>query len=206
MMDRSADNLASPPATDGNAPVPSLYALMGEFEDVDSLLAAAEKVRDAGYRDWDVHAPFPVHGIDKAMGMRPTILPWLSLGAGLAGVAGGTFLVWWINATSTAALPATLSGYQYLISGKPIFSLPANIPIIFELTVLITSIVTFLGMLALNRLPMLYHPLFKSARFRRVTDDRFFVVIEASDPQFDEPKTRALLEGLGSTAVERIED
>lgn len=182
------------------------FAMLAEFDGVAEVKAAAAKVRDAGYRDWDVHAPFPIHGIEKAMGMKPTILPWITLLGGLAGCLGGLGMLWYINASTLEGIPAHLQGYQYITAGKPIFSLPANIPIIFETTVLLASFGTLIGMLALNRLPMLYNPLLKSRRFRRVTDDKFFVVIDASDPKFDESATRNFLASLGSTHIEIVTD
>jgi len=184
----------------------AIYALVAEFEDVATVTAAAERVRDAGYTQWDVHAPFPIHGIDKAMGMRPTILPWFTLGGGLAGLFGGLLLVWGMNATTIPGVPTSLQGYQYMISGKPTFSLPANIPIIFETTILLAAFGTVLGMFALNRLPMLYNPLFKSRRFRQVTTDRFYIVIEATDPKFHTEATAELLLAAGSKHLERVTD
>ncbi len=187
MADRTVPSAAAPAPT---------YGVLAEFDTVAALLAAARGVRDAGYRRWDAHSPFPVHGLDRAMGVRPTLLPWLVLGGGLAGAGGSLLLQWWTNAID----------YPYVISGKPFFSLPANIPVIFESTVLLAALTAFFGMLALNRLPELYHPVFKSDRFRRVTSDRFFIVIEAADPRFDPQRTPALLRSLGATAVEVLED
>lgn len=190
--------------TPASAPDRELYALAAEFHDVDALMLAAEKLRDAGFLKWDVHSPFPVHGMDKAMGVRPTILPWIALVHGLVGLTLGLLLVWWTNATSVAAVPTELQGYPFLISGKPIFSLPANIPIIFELGILLAAFGTVLGMFGLNKLPMLYNPLFQSRGFRGVTRDRFYIVVEAGDPLFDEGLVREVFDALGATAVERI--
>jgi hypothetical protein len=173
-----------------------LVGLLAEFEDVDGVVDAAATVRQAGFTRWDVHSPFPIHGIDPVMGIRPTVLPWLVLGGGLFGLFGGMWLQWYTNAYD----------YPILVSGKPFWSLPANIPVIFECTVLLASITAVFGMLALNQLPMHYNPLFKSERFRRVTDDRFFIVIDASDAKFDELRTGELLKQAGAVAVERVED
>lgn len=186
----------APTIAEADDEVPQLVGLTGEFADVSGVVAAAEKVRDAGYTVWDVHSPFPIHGIDKAMGLKPTILPWLVLGAGITGLLGGLGMVWFTNAFD----------YKFLISGKPIFSLPANIPVLFECTVLFAALTAVFGMLGLNKLPMLYNPLLKSARFRRVTDDRFFVVIDAADPKFKETEVANLLLSLGAVAIERVED
>jgi hypothetical protein len=175
---------------------PVLAGYLAEFEDVESILNAAEKVRDAGFRLWDVHTPFPIHGMDEAMGIRPTILPWLVLAGGLFGLGGALLMEWWMNAHD----------YPYLVSGKPLFSLPAFIPVIFECTILVASFTAALGMLALNKLPTLYNPLFKSERFRRATNDRFFIAVDATDPKFDEAQTEQFLRSLGPVAIERYED
>jgi len=183
-------------ATDGTTEPSELFGLSVEFDNVDALVAAAERVRDAKYEKWDVHSPFPVHGLDDAMGLRPTLLPYVVLVAGLAGGGGALLLQWWTNAFD----------YPLVISGKPLFSLPANIPVTFELTILLGAMAAFVGMLALNGLPQLYHPVFHGKRFRRATCDRFFIVIEADDPAFDEERTRSFLDSLGGTAVEEIRE
>ena len=174
---------------------PSTYGLLAEFANPQALLQAAERIRDAGYRRWDAHTPFPVHGMDAAMGLKPTVLPWLVFGGGLSGALGGLLLQWWTNAVD----------YRFLISGKPFFSLPANIPVIFETTVLLAAFGAVFGMLLLNLLPMLSNPLFAKARFRRVTTDRFFIVIQSSDPRFDAVETRELLRASGAESVENVE-
>lgn len=180
------------------------YALLAEFNTVPEVMRAAEKVRDAGYMSWDVHSPMPIHGINASMGLRPTILSWITLVHGLAGAAFGLLLTWWMNATSLPGLSSSVQGYQFLISGKPIYSLPANIPIIFETTVLFAAIGTLLGMLGLNKLPMLYNPLARSRRFLRATADRFFIVIEADDKLFDLQATRQFLQTLRPSAIELV--
>ncbi|TWU45817.1 hypothetical protein Q31b_09930 [Novipirellula aureliae] len=180
------------------------YALIAEFDSVATIMRAAEKVRDADYMIWDVHSPMPIHGINKSMGLPPTILPWITLVHGLAGAVFGLLMCWWMNATTVPGLSPSVQGYEFMISGKPTFSLPANIPIIFETTVLFAAIGTVLGMLGLNKLPMLYNPLSKSRRFLRATSDRFFIVIEAEDKHFELEKTKAFLESLGPTAIEVV--
>ena len=185
-------------------PSPKLHGILAEFADVSALLAAARTVRDAGYRRWDCYSPFPIHGLDEAMGRRPTILPFLALAGGLAGLGGALLLVWWTNALAGPAPLTQLQGFPYIISGKPLFSLPANIPVIFELTVLLSAFTAGLGMLVLNGLPALYHPLFNIDRFRAVTDDKMFLAIEARDPRFEAATVRALLEGLGAASVETV--
>jgi hypothetical protein len=171
-----------------------LWGYLAEFDSPHALIDAAEQVRDAGYTRWDCHTPFPVHGLNDAMGLKPTRLPLLVFGAGLTGASVGLLLQWWTNAVD----------YPYIIAGKPFFSLPANIPVTFELTILFSAVTAFLGMLILNGLPAWYHALFGSKRFRRVTADRFFISIEARDKLFDPQKTRAFLASLGGSVVEEV--
>jgi len=173
-----------------------LFGYLVEFDKVDELLAGAAKVRDAGYTQWDAHTPFVIHGLDAAMGVKKTILPYIVFVAGLTGTCAGILLQWWTNAVD----------YPFLISGKPLFSLPANIPVAFETTILFAAISALVGMLALNGLPQLYHPLFRNSAFKRATDDRFFISIEAGDPIFDSTGTRELLESISGQPVEEIED
>src|ERR1700722_12454774 len=184
-------------STGGNQPeTPEVFGILAEFNDVDSVVGGARQVRAAGYKVWDVHSPFPIHGIDAVIGIRPTILPWLILGGGLTGLCGGLALQWYCNTYD----------YPYLISGKPLFSLPANVPVIFECTVLISALTAVFGMFGLNRLPLLYNPMFKSKRFRRVTSDKFFIWIAKTDPNFDVKKTSDFLTSAGGRSVETIED
>ena len=173
-----------------------LYGLLVEFGTPQELVEAARRVQEAGFRRWDAHSPFPVHGLDQAMGLRPTGLPWIALGGGAVGAAAALLLQWWTNAVN----------YPFLVSGKPLFSLPSTIPIVFELTILFSAFGAFFGMLALNGLPMLYHPVFRSRRFRRAAVDRFFIAIEAADPRFDPVQTRKFAESLGGLGVEELEE
>jgi hypothetical protein len=167
-----------------------------EFDDVDSLIAGCEKVRDAGFRRWDAHTPFPVHGLNEAMGLRPSMLQWIVLGAALTGLATAAILQLQMNAVD----------YPLNLSGKPLFSIPANVPIFFECTVLFSTITCFFGMLALNLLPRFHHPVFHSARFKRFSDDKFFISVEARDPQFDAVRTRDFLGSIGGVYLEPLED
>jgi hypothetical protein len=171
------------------------YGLLAEFATVADLYHACEQVRDAGFTRWDAHTPFPVHGLDRAMGLRRSPLPWIVLVMGLTGAVLGFGLQWWVHA----------SAQRLVISGKPYFSWPAFIPITFEVAVLFAALGAVLGMLGLNRLPMHYHPLFRSKVFERVTDDAFFISIESWDPRFDPSATRTLLETLGARRVELVE-
>ena len=188
------------------SPSPS-WGLLAEYRDVASLRVAAERVRNAGYQRWDCHCPFPVHGLDRAMGVRPTRLPWLVLAAGLIGGLTALGLQWYCNSPSTAIAEAGgLSGYPLIFSGKPYLSLPANIPIIFELTVLFASLMAFFGLWTLVGLPRLHFPAFASRRFHRTTDDRFFITIQAKDEKFEPARTKKFLTATDCVALEEIHD
>ena len=171
------------------------FGILGEFATPADLQHACERVRDAGFTRWDAHSPFPVHGLEKAMGLRRSQLPWIVLGMGLLGAALGFILQWWVHTTA----------YPLVISGKPFFTWPAFIPITFECAVLFGALGAVFGMLGLNRLPMHHHPLFQSKVFERVTDDAFFISIESWDPRFDPSATGKLLESLGARNVELLE-
>jgi len=173
-----------------------LVGLLAEFPAPEGLVAAAEQVREAGYRRIDAFAPFPVHGLDEALAIRPTILPWIVLGAGLTGVVAAIAGQWWTNTIN----------YPFVVSGKPLFSLPANIPVTFEVIVLFSAFTAFFGMLALNGLPRLAQPIFRSDRFRRATADRFFLLVESADARFALDATQQLLGQLGATNVEELYD
>lgn len=171
------------------------WGLLAEYETPQELMRAAEKVRDAGFRKWDCHSPFPVHGLDDAMGLKGPLLPWVVMGAGMTGMLAAVGLQWWTNAVD----------YPIIVSGKPLWSIPANIPIVFEVTVLLSSLTAFASLFVFNNLPLFYHPTFKNERFKRATTDRFFIVVESADPQFDAGRTRALLESTGAAHVEPLE-
>lgn len=185
--------MAEQHTADGNLPE---YGLIAQYDDVTSLVRACETVRDAGYSKWDSYSPFPVHGIDPAMGIRPTKLPLLIFTMGITGTCVAILMQWWMNAHD----------YQFIISGKPMWSVPANIPVAFELTVLFAALTAIFATLARNGLPRFHHPLFQSERFARATDDKFFIGIEAKDGHYDGDKTRALLESTGAVAVDAITD
>jgi hypothetical protein len=172
------------------------WGMLAEFPTPKALYHACERVRDAGFTRWDAHSPFPVHGLDRAMGMKRSVLPWIILVLALGGAATGFVLQWWVHSLA----------YPLVISGKPYFSWPAYIPITFELGVLGGALGAVFGMFGLNQLPRHHHPVFGSERFARVTDDTFFVSIEAADPKFDSVATRRLLEDAGAVAVEILED
>ncbi len=189
---------------------PKLFGLIGEFDNVDDILAAAHATRKAGYKKTDVHTPFPIHGIDEAIGIKPTILPWIVLCMGLTGMATGLMLTTYTMADwlpIPGFLPENFEGYKFLISGKPFNSLAGYIPVIFELTIMFSAYTAVFAMFLLNKLPMMSNPLLRSRRFRRATDDRFFLAIDARDAQFDAVQSAAFVKNLhGCLAVEVIED
>jgi mono/diheme cytochrome c family protein len=171
-----------------------LYGVIAEYDTPGELIEAARKVRDAGYTEFDCYSPFPVHGIDDAMGIKRTILPVLIFGGGCLGALGGLLLQWWCNAYN----------WPWNISGKPAWSIPANIPIAFECTILLAVFASFFGMWILNRLPQVWHPFFRNERFNHVTDDAFMLGIEKSDRRFDSVATPQLLKDAGAISVEPV--
>lgn len=173
---------------------PVLY--LAEFETPGKVMHAAEKVRDAGYTRWDVHTPFPVHGMDRAMGLPDSKVGWIVLACGLTGTSAAFLLMWWTNGLD----------YPLVIGGKPGFSFPSMVPVMFELTILLSAFGAVFGMLGLNQLPRHHHPVFYSDRFDRGSDDRFYISIEATDERFDLEETRALLEKLSPLHLELIQE
>jgi hypothetical protein len=176
--------------------VPQVYGIIAEFETPAAIMHAAEKVRDSGFRKWDVFTPYPVHGMDKAMGLKNSRVGWFSFLGGVTGYTCGMLMIWWMNAVD----------YPIVIGGKPMFSPFGAFPPCYELTILLGSFGSLLGMLFLNRLPRLHHPLLKHRRFALATHDRFFLVIETGDPKYSETETRKLLESTGSTRIEMVEE
>ncbi len=171
------------------------WGVMAEFEDVPALFKAAEKCRDEGFKKWDVYAPIPIHGIDEAMGLKPSRVPFFMGMAALTGFAGALLMQWWMGAID----------YEIITGGKPLFAWEQATPITFELSVLLGSFGALGGMFLLNKLPMHHHPLMKQERFLRVSDDRLVIAIEAEDPSFDEVETVKFLESLGGQRVTLVE-
>ncbi len=178
------------------AETPKTYGLIAEFDTAAAILHAAEMVRDAGFRRWDVFTPFPVHGMDKAMGVKNSMVGWFSFIGGVTGYTGGMLMIWYMNAYD----------YAIPVGGKPMFSPFSAFPPSYELTILLGSFGALLGMLFLNRLPRLHHPLLKHQRFALATHDRFFIVIECDDPKYSETETRQLLAAAGSRQIEEVKE
>ena len=176
-----------------------LYAVAAELPSAAALFEAAEKTRDAGYKRWDVYSPFPIHGMDDAMGLGKSVVSYIVLFCGLSGTATALLL----------ELGSALYLYPLIVQGKPvnITTIPAFFPVIFELTVLFSAFGAVFGMLAVNLLPRWNHPLFNWERFiEKATDDGFFVVVEASDPRFSEKDTPDFLASVGGTNITAVYD
>lgn len=172
------------------------WGVLAEFSGPGPLLRAAEQIRDAGYKKWDAHAPFPVHGMEEAMGTGPSRIGWIVGAGALLGAGGAYLLQWWTSAVD----------YPVVVSGKPPDAWEPFTPVTFELGVLLAGFSALFGMLALNRLPMWFHPLFTKDRFLSVSDNAFFIAIEAEDQRFDPDQTRRLLEQAGGYNIEFVED
>jgi hypothetical protein len=171
------------------------YGLMAEFADAQSLVAAAARAREAGYRRLDAYSPFPIEGLAEVLGLHERRVPLIVLLGGILGGLGGYLLQYW---TSVWAYPMN-------VGGRPLHSWPAFIVPTFEMTVLGAALAAVLGMLALNGLPMPYHPVFNVPRFALASRDRFFLCIEARDVKFDRVETRRFLESLGPREVVEVE-
>jgi ActD protein len=176
-------------------PRPPIYAVLAEFDSPEALVAAAGKTIARGYRKVEANSPFPVEGLDEALGFHHSRVPLITLIGGVIGCVGGFFMEWY----------SAVKHYPMNIGGRPLNSWPAFIPIAFELTILCAAIAAVLGMLALNGLPMPYHPLFNVERFERASRDRFFLCIEATDLQFNREATKQFLESLNPHGVYEVE-
>ncbi len=173
-----------------------LFGVMGEFATPEDLLAATKKAREAGYKHVEAYTPFPVEGLSEAVGFKWTAVPLLTLMGGVGGGLTGFGLQYWVAAIT----------YPINIGGRPLNSWPAFIPVTFELTVLGASIFAVFGMLALNKLPQPYHPVFNVERFAQASTDKFFLCIEARDPKFDLVETSKFLQSLHAQHVNEVKD
>jgi hypothetical protein len=182
------------------------YGMVSEFSGPKEIYHAAEKLRDEGFKKFEVYTPFPVHGMDDAMGIKPTKLPWVILSCGIMGFLAGVILTTW--GSSETWLFGIDGGYKMLISGKPdgFDGIYEFIPIIFETTILASAFGAVFGMIAVNGLPKLYHPLFKHDPFAKASDDGFFIAVEVNDPLYDKDKVKEIFEKAGGTDVTEIMD
>ena len=172
-----------------------IYGLMAEFETPEALLSATRRAFEAGFRRMDAYSPFPVDGLAEALGFHGTRVPLIVLIGGLIGCVGGFFLQYWVHVID----------YPLIIGGRPLNSWPSFIPVTFELTILIAALSAFLGLLALNGLPMPYHPVFNIEQFQLASRNRFFLCIEADDPNFNPVETRRFLDSVVPRAVYEVE-
>ncbi|MEO8797129.1 MAG: DUF3341 domain-containing protein [Polyangiaceae bacterium] len=170
--------------------------LLAEYPTPLGCLHAAEKLRDAGYTKFDAHTPFPVHGMDRAMGLKDSRLGWLVIVCAVTGTCCAFLMMWWMNCID----------YPLIIGGKPasVSSLASMVPIMFEVTILFSAFAAVFGMLGMNKLPMHNHPIFESDRFRGFSTDKFYISVEAEDPKFKVETTRELLDKTHPAFVELV--
>ncbi len=171
------------------------YGVIGDFDSPEALLRAIRTARTAGYTKLEAYTPFPIHGIDDAMGEPRSPLGKIVIGCALVGLTLAVLLQWWTGAVD----------YPLIIAGKPLFAVEPSIPIMFELSVLLGAFGAVIGMFALNKLPTYYHPAFNFSRWAGATNDRFLLAIEAGDPKFNAQEIQVLMESLGSRCTELVE-
>lgn len=173
-----------------------IFGVLAEFRNPKELIDAASAVQKSGYKKFDTYAPFPIHGMEDAMGLKKSPLGWIVFGGAMIGFFGAVALMVWVM------------GYDYPlnISGKPFVNPPIYVPITFELTVLLSAFAATFGMIALNNLPRLHNPLFNVDRFEKASDDSFFVCIEAEDDLFSEEKVKKLFSDADATHIETVYD
>jgi hypothetical protein len=173
-----------------------IYGLLAEFDTPTQLVAAATRVRDAGYKKTDAFSPFPLHEIDEALGIKRSILPFMVLGGGIVGLLSGLGLQYFIHVLD----------YPLIVGGRPFFSLPSFIPASYELTILLAAFTAVFGMIALNGLPQPYHPVFNVPRFALATREKFFLLIERKDAKFDYEQTKSFMQSLNPQEVFDVEE
>jgi hypothetical protein len=172
------------------------YGILAEFDSPATILSAAEKVRDAGYSRWDVFTPFPIHGMDKVMGLKNSLVGWVALAGGAFMFLNVVGLIWFANAFD----------YPLIVGGKPMFSVPMTFVPAYIMMIMGGAVGALIGMFAFNELPRFHNPLFTGKRFELVSRDKFFLLIGALDEKFSETETRKLLESIGGAHIEIIED
>lgn len=172
-----------------------IYGLIAEFGSRRQLIEAVKKSRAAGYTRMEAYTPYPIEELNEALGHHRSRLPLIVLLGGIFGALAGFGLQYWVSAIE----------YPLNVGGRPLNSWVAFVPVTFETTILCAAFAAVLGMLALNRLPMPYHPVFGVERFKLASRDRYFLALDARDPLFDEGRTRAFLDGLGPTEVNRLD-
>ena len=173
----------------------SAYGLMAEFDDVNSAVAAARKVYAEGYRRINAYSPYPVEELSEAIGFHKNWVPPIVFIGGVTGCLAGFAMIYWMNAID----------YPLNVGGRPLVSLPAWIPIMFELTILFAAFSAVIGMILMNGLPRPHHPVFNLPSFARATTDRFFVCIKSDDPRYDHERTKTFLASLGAREVSDVE-
>jgi hypothetical protein len=173
-----------------------IYGLMAEFNSPGEVLRAAEKVRAAGYRRWDVFTPFPIHGLDKVMGYGNSLVGWVSLAMGGGAFLSVVGLIWFCNAFD----------YPLIVGGKPMFSAPMTFVPSYIMLIMGAAVGALVGMLGINQLPRLHHPLLDTKRFELVSRDKFVIVIGAQDENFCATETKKLLESIGGAQIAIVED
>ncbi len=171
-----------------------LYGLMAEFDEPTALVNATRRAYEQGYRQMDAYSPFPIEELSEALGIHGTAVPLIVLLGGIVGGLSGYGLQYWVSAIA----------YPINVGGRPFNSVPSFVPVTFELTILVAALTAVFGMLALNRLPMVYHPVFNVPRFALATRDRFFLCIESTDPKFDAEGTREFLLGFAPREVSEV--
>jgi Protein of unknown function (DUF3341) len=176
--------------------VKTMTVLLAEFDNPAELIHAAEKTRDAGYKNFDCHSPFPIHGMDTAMGEQRSPLGFIVFIVALLGVGSFFGFIWWLSVLD----------YPMVISGKPYGSFQAWVPPLFAITILSAALTAVFGMFHINRIPRLHHPLFNSTRFEKASDNAFFLSIESNDPMFSIEKTKQFLASIGGKHVEELRD
>ena len=181
------------------------HGLIAKFDTPADIMHAAERVRDAGFKRWDVLTPFPLHGLDPAMGLKRSFVPCFTIVGGTIGFITGMLMIFFMGA-SKLDLGILSEGYQLIVGGKPLFSPIFAFPVAYELTILFSAFASIGGMFVLNKLPMHYHSTLKYEKIAEATDDKFFLYIEKTDPQFSDEKTRSFLEELKPTEISELEE